>query len=105
MLILIQNLYIASYVHHLQGMDAKESRKLIDELTAHISKAKYRLTVPWIQNGDMIIWDNTSVMHRATGGSYEGRYPRDMRRTTVKDMSSTRFGLNGDGADWRVGLP
>jgi len=53
----------------------------------------------------MIIWDNTSVMHRATGGSYEGKHRRDMRRTTVKDMSRDKYGLNGDGADWRVGLP
>jgi len=53
----------------------------------------------------MIIWDNTSVMHRATGGSYEGKHRRDMRRTTVKDMSRDKYGLDGDGADWRVGLP
>lgn len=45
------------------------------------------------------------MMHRATGGTYEGKYRRDMRRTTVKDMSSYRFGLNGEGASWRVGLP
>ncbi len=101
----IQNLYIASYVHHIEGMDREESTALIDELLAHVSQPKYRYTAEWVQNGDMIIWDNTAVLHRATGGSYEGIYPRDMRRTTVKDMGSTRFGLNGDGADWRVGLP
>ncbi|KIW12257.1 hypothetical protein PV08_09533 [Exophiala spinifera] len=99
------NLYIASYVHHIEGMSREESTRLIEELLAHVSQPKYRYTAEWIQNGDMIIWDNTAVLHRATGGSYEGRYPRDMRRTTVKDMSSTRFGLNGEGADWRVGLP
>lgn len=86
-------------------MPEEESSRLIEELLAHVSKPKYRVTIDWEQPGDMIIWDNTSVMHRATGGSYEGIYPRDMRRTTVKDMSSTKFGLNGDGADWRVGLP
>ncbi|PSK37360.1 hypothetical protein B9Z65_2102 [Elsinoe australis] len=99
------NLYIASYTHHIEDMELEESTELIEELLAHVSKPKYRLTVDWEQEGDMIIWDNTSVMHRATGGSYEGVYPRDMRRTTVKDMSSQKYGLNGEGADWRVGLP
>ncbi|KAI9634491.1 uncharacterized protein MKK02DRAFT_16738 [Dioszegia hungarica] len=99
------NLYIASYVHHLDGMPKEESDKILKELTEHIYKDKYRQVIPWEQDGDLIIWDNTSVMHRGTGGSYEGKYPRDMRRTTVKDMSSTRYGLNGDGADWRVGMP
>ncbi|KAH8816079.1 hypothetical protein F5884DRAFT_207875 [Xylogone sp. PMI_703] len=99
------NLYIASYVHHIDDMDEQGSTALIKELLDHVSKPKYRFTIDWIQNGDMIIWDNTCTLHRATGGSYEGRFKRDMRRTTVKDMSSTKYGLNGEGADWRVGLP
>lgn len=86
-------------------MDEESSAALIDELLRHVERPKYRVTVDWREPGDMIIWDNTCVMHRATGGIYEGRYKRDMRRTTVKDMSSTRCGLNGEGADWRVGLP
>ncbi len=86
-------------------MEPEASTALINELLDAVSQPKYRVTVDWQQPGDMIIWDNTSVMHRATGGSYEGIYRRDMRRTTVKDMSSARFGLNGEGAEWRVGLP
>lgn len=86
-------------------MDHAEGRALIDELLDWVKKPQYRLTLEWQQPGDMIIWDNTSVMHRATGGSYEGKFRRDMRRTTVKDMSSSRYGLNGEGSDWRVGLP
>lgn len=78
---------------------------LIKELLDHVSQPKYRVTVPWLAVGDCIPWDNTSVMHRATGGSYEGKHRRDMRRTTVKDMGPTRCGLNGEGASWRVGLP
>ncbi|KAM0750585.1 taurine catabolism dioxygenase [Meredithblackwellia eburnea MCA 4105] len=99
------NLYIASYVHHIDDMPKDESTALIEELLAHVSQPKYVHRVEWEDNGDMICWDNTSVMHRATGGTYEGKFPRDMRRTTVRDMSSTRWGLNGDGSDWRVGMP
>jgi alpha-ketoglutarate-dependent 2,4-dichlorophenoxyacetate dioxygenase len=33
-------------------------------------------------------------MHRATGGTYPGKYLRDMRRATVHDSSPTAWGLN-----------
>lgn len=92
-------------MHSIEGMDVEQGNALINELAAWVKQPRYRLTIEWQQEGDMIIWDNTSVMHRATGGSYEGKFKRDMRRTTVKDMSSQRFGLNGEGSDWRVGLP
>ena len=52
----LQNLYIASYVHHFDGMDLEESSTLIEELLAHVSQPKYRLTIPWDQTGDIIIW-------------------------------------------------
>ncbi|RXK40267.1 hypothetical protein M231_02381 [Tremella mesenterica] len=100
-----KNLYFASYVHHLDDIPREESDAIIKELREHVYNPKYRLMIDWEEPGDLIIWDNTSVMHRATGGPFVGKYKRDMRRTTVKDMSSTKYGLNGEGADWRVGMP
>lgn len=98
-------MYIASYIYEIDGLERDASTALINELLEHVQRPKYRVTINWNQEGDLVIWDNTCVLHRATGGSYEGKFRRDMRRTTVKDMSSSRFGLNGEGADWRVGLP
>jgi alpha-ketoglutarate-dependent 2,4-dichlorophenoxyacetate dioxygenase len=54
--------------------------------------------------GDLVIWDNTCVMHRAVGGLFEGKYKRDMRRATVHDGSSQAWGLN-EHTDQRQGLP
>ncbi|KAF2222824.1 hypothetical protein BDZ85DRAFT_281871 [Elsinoe ampelina] len=42
------------------GMEPEESTELIEELMAHVSKPKYRCMIDWEQEGDMIIWDNTS---------------------------------------------
>jgi hypothetical protein len=42
-------------------------------------------------------------MHRAAGGSFEGKYVRDLRRTTVHDASSTAWGLNEE-VDTRPGF-
>lgn len=97
------NLYVTSHVHHIEGLEKEESDKLVKELYEHASQPKYVLKVEWENDGDLVIWDNTCVMHRATAGDYEGKYPRDMRRATVHDTSSHARGLNE--TEFRMGLP
>lgn len=93
------NLYIASHVHHIEGLDKEESDRLVEGLLAHATQAKYVVRVEWESEGDLVMWDNTCVMHRATEGrGYEGKYVRDMRRATVHDMSSQAWGLNDQSA-------
>ncbi|CAK1361727.1 uncharacterized protein RHO25_004709 [Cercospora beticola] len=84
------NLYIASHVHHIEGMSEEDSRPIIQELLRHASRDEHVLTVEWESKGDL---DNTCVMHRAGGGSFEGRYVRDLRRATVYDSSADAYGL------------
>jgi alpha-ketoglutarate-dependent 2,4-dichlorophenoxyacetate dioxygenase len=103
--LLHQNLYVASHIHHFEGLPKDESDKLVKELILHATQPKYLVNINWVNNGDLVIWDNTCVMHRAMGGAFEGVYERDMRRATVHDSSSTAYGLNGHGSTWRVGLP
>jgi len=62
------------------------------------------LTVEWENDGDLVVWDNTCVMHRAGGGSFHGKYVRDMRRATVHDGSSQAWGLN-EKSEVRAGMP
>jgi alpha-ketoglutarate-dependent 2,4-dichlorophenoxyacetate dioxygenase len=88
------NLYIAAHCHHIDGVSAEKSAQLLRELIEHSTQAKFIISIPWHGPGDMIIWDNTCVMHKASGGSFEGRFRRDMRRTTVHDGSSQAWGLN-----------
>ncbi|KAH8808820.1 putative alpha-ketoglutarate-dependent 2,4-dichlorophenoxyacetate dioxygenase [Xylogone sp. PMI_703] len=87
-------MYIAWHVHHIDGWTKEDSQPVIEELLRHATQDKYTFRVDWENNGDFVIWDNTCVMHRACGGSYEGKYVRDMRRATVHDSSSTAWGLN-----------
>jgi len=44
-------------------------------------------------------WETRCVQHRAAGGTFEGRYKRDLRRTTVHDDSPTAWGLNSNEMD------
>jgi hypothetical protein len=45
----------------------------------------------------MIAWDNVSTLHHPMGGSYEGKFTCDMRRTSVKDDSREGWGVNSTG--------
>lgn len=98
------NLYIAAHVHHIENLDQKASKQLIDDLYAHAIQEKYVVEIEWENPGDLVIWDNTCTMHRAVGGPFLLRYRRDMRRVTVHDSSSQAWGLN-ERTDIRVGMP
>ncbi|KAF1996992.1 Clavaminate synthase-like protein [Amniculicola lignicola CBS 123094] len=98
------NLYIAHHAHHIEDLDLAEGQKLIADLLRHATQDKYTFKVDWQNNGDIIIWDNTCVMHKVCRGSFEGSYVRDMRRATVHDSSSTAWGLN-EQTDFRAGMP
>jgi alpha-ketoglutarate-dependent 2,4-dichlorophenoxyacetate dioxygenase len=98
-------LFCTTYAHHLDGMSFEDSQKIIEELLAHASQPKYRCVLRWENDGDLIMWDNTAVLHRAVdGGSYLGKYPRDMRRTTSFDMGPEAHGLNDPNNSFRQGL-
>ncbi|KIR69800.1 alpha-ketoglutarate-dependent 2,4-dichlorophenoxyacetate dioxygenase [Cryptococcus deuterogattii CA1014] len=98
------NLYIAAHAHHVEGMPVEEGQKELHELLLHAGKPDFVLSVQWKDIGDLVVWDNTCTLHRSVPGSYAGKYKRDLRRTTVHDMSSQAWGLNGEGATWRSGL-
>ncbi|KAF2846422.1 alpha-ketoglutarate-dependent 2,4-dichlorophenoxyacetate dioxygenase [Plenodomus tracheiphilus IPT5] len=93
------NLYVAAHAHHIVGLEKGESDELLSTLLKHATQDKYQVSVAWEGVGDMVIWDNTAVLHRAGEGTYAGKFVRDLRRTTVHDAGSTAWGLNErDGA-------
>jgi taurine dioxygenase len=48
----------------ISGMADEEALALVAELMAHATQAKYEYRHRW-RPGDMVIWDNRSVMHKA----------------------------------------
>ncbi|OCL11759.1 alpha-ketoglutarate-dependent 2,4-dichlorophenoxyacetate dioxygenase [Glonium stellatum] len=88
------NLYVSAHAHHIEGVPPEKSKALLDTLMRHATQEKYVVSVPWENVSDLVIWDNTCVMHRAVGGAFEGKYKRDLRRTTVHDSSPTAWGFN-----------
>lgn len=125
------NLYIANHLHHLEyppstsppaqtqaqtqststytytydPVPEPKSTKIINELLTHATQSKYVISIPWLSNGDLIVWDNTCVMHRAGEGTFTSQgYVRDMRRCTVHDGGADAWGWN-ERTEVRQGLP
>lgn len=95
------NLYVGAHLHHIEGgEEIAGSWDLVQRLNQHVSQAKYTTAVQWEKRGDLVIWDNRCVLHRAGAGTFEGKYKRDLSRTTVHDDSPTAWGLNSTETLW-----
>ena len=64
------------------GMPADDAFKLVDELYAHATQSKYEYRHQW-RAGDMVIWDNRSVMHQANA-DYDPNEYRFLYRIMLK---------------------
>ncbi|KAK5195894.1 hypothetical protein LTR92_004835 [Exophiala xenobiotica] len=84
----------SAHAHHIEGISKEESDALIKKLLDHVTRKTNTISVDWRQASDTIIWNNRCTLNKANGGSFEGKYRRDLRRTTVHDDSSTAWGLN-----------
>jgi taurine dioxygenase len=63
------------------GMPDDEAMALIEELMAHATQKKYEYRHRW-HHGDMVIWDNRSVMHQANG-DYDMKETRRLYRIMI----------------------
>ena len=68
------------YIIGIDGMDDSEARDLLIELYAWQSRDEFVYHHRW-EPGMLVMWDNRSVLHRATGG-YDG-HDRLLHRTTI----------------------
>lgn len=75
-----RSLVIGSTADHIIGMDADESRALLNELVELSTQERFRYQHDW-EVGDLVIWDNTGILHRAM--PYDPKSERTMHRTTI----------------------
>jgi alpha-ketoglutarate-dependent taurine dioxygenase len=75
-----RSLVLGATASHVAGMDPDESRRLLSDLLARSTTADRIYRHRW-SVGDMVIWDNRGVLHRAC--RYDSNSPRDMHRTTL----------------------
>lgn len=68
-----KSLVIGCHASHIENMDHDEGEALIQSLIAWATQDKFVYRHEWTP-GDMLVWDNTGVMHRAEP------YPMDSGR-------------------------
>jgi taurine dioxygenase len=70
------------FTHRIVGLPEGESAALLERLFEHAKREEFIYRHQW-QVGDLLIWDNYSTQHRATGG-YALPQRRHMWRTTIQ---------------------
>lgn len=76
-----RSLFLGAHASHIEGLPIDEGRALLTTLLDHVTQPQFCYRHEWTE-GDLVIWDNRCVLHRAT--PYDtARYKRLMQRTTV----------------------
>jgi alpha-ketoglutarate-dependent 2,4-dichlorophenoxyacetate dioxygenase len=77
-----KSLYLSSHIGGIVGWPVPEARAFIRDLTEHATQPRFVYSHKW-RVGDMVMWDNRTVMHRATRFR-DLEEVRDLRRTSIK---------------------
>ncbi|MDT3439882.1 MULTISPECIES: TauD/TfdA family dioxygenase [unclassified Pseudofrankia] len=75
-----RSLVFGATTAHVVGMDPEESRALLDDLEHRATTPDRVLRHTW-SVGDMVIWDNLGLVHRAC--PFDRGTPREMHRSTL----------------------
>jgi alpha-ketoglutarate-dependent taurine dioxygenase len=75
-----KSLVIGCHASHVEGMGKAEGQTLLQELLDWTTQPRFIYRHEW-SPGDMLIWDNTGVLHRAK--PYPLGSGRVMHRTTL----------------------
>ena len=84
-------LFLGRHIKGIEGMSEAQSESLITELTSFACQAPRLLMHQW-SLGDVVVWDNRCVLHRAR--PYDMRQERVMMHTRVSGDPVTESALN-----------
>jgi taurine dioxygenase len=79
----VKALYLGLHTSHVVGMPEAEGRALLDRLLAHTTKPEFVYTHQW-RAGDLVLWDNRCLLHRAVRNYEMDRHRRILQRTVVR---------------------
>lgn len=74
-------IFLGDHAEYIEGMDYDEGRALIEELNVAATPDHLVYRHKW-EPGQCVVWDNRSLLHRATGYDTAGQ-KRVMRRCTI----------------------
>ena len=77
-----KTLYIGNHASHVLGMPEAEGEALLLDLSEHATQPQFVYTPRW-QDGDLVMWDNRCLLHRALANYEMAKHPRVLHRTVV----------------------
>ena len=86
-----KSLFIGRHAYGIPGLDATESETLLDDLMTFACQAPRTYRHEW-EPGDLVIWDNRCMLHRAC--PYDYGEVRVMRHTRIAGDPATEQALN-----------
>jgi alpha-ketoglutarate-dependent taurine dioxygenase len=76
-------LYLGNHATGILGMPAAEGMALLDELLEHATQRQFVYTHRW-SLGDLVLWDNRCLLHRAVANFDRNRHRRILHRNVVR---------------------
>jgi taurine dioxygenase len=76
-------LYLGNHAMRIAGMGEDEGGALLDALLRHATQPRFTYAHRW-RTGDLLMWDNRCLLHRAVANYQMNRYRRIMHRNVVK---------------------
>lgn len=76
-----RSLFLGAHASHIEGRPLEEGRAILRQLLDHVTRPGFCYRHEW-REGDLVVWDNRCILHRAT--PYDTvRHKRLMQRTTI----------------------
>ena len=78
-----KGLFMGMHASHLEGMGMAEGRARIEALEVHATQEQFTYRHNW-RVGDLLMWDNRCLLHRADPNFEVALYPRVLHRTCLR---------------------
>jgi alpha-ketoglutarate-dependent taurine dioxygenase len=88
-----KSLFIGRHAYGIPGLEPDESEKLLDDLVRFACQAPRTYRHEW-QPGDVVVWDNRCVLHRAR--PFDHHEPRVMKHTRVAGEPASELAVQCD---------
>ena len=79
----LKALYLGNHASHIDGLPEVEGKALLAALLEHATQRQFVYAHRW-RTGDLIVWDNRCLLHRAVANYEMGRHRRILHRTVVR---------------------
>lgn len=76
-------IFVGMHASHIEGMPFELGRALVLRLEEHATQTHYQYRHSW-RLGDMLMWDNRCLLHRAEANFNAEIYPRILHRTCLR---------------------